>query len=94
MQQQIQRQDEGLEMLSQSAQRLGKMSLTIHEELDYHNRMLDDMENDLDKATDNLDLVTRKTKELVNRAGGRKNFCLILALSGVAIVLFWLVLYF
>lgn len=89
----MQQQDEGLEMLSQSAQRLGKMSLNIHEELGYHNQMLDDMETDLDKATDNLDLITVKTKALIKKAGGRHNFCLILGLIGVCAVLLFLIIY-
>eukprot|EP00586_Coscinodiscus_wailesii_P022080 CAMPEP_0172502570 /NCGR_PEP_ID=MMETSP1066-20121228/161053_1 /TAXON_ID=671091 /ORGANISM="Coscinodiscus wailesii, Strain CCMP2513" /LENGTH=98 /DNA_ID=CAMNT_0013277873 /DNA_START=321 /DNA_END=618 /DNA_ORIENTATION=- len=55
---QFKKQDEGLEMLSMSADRLGKLSLGISEELDQQNRMLDNMEDDLDKAADNLDFVT------------------------------------
>lgn len=78
-------------MLSQSAQRLGKMSLNIHEELDYHNRMLDDMDNDLETANSRLDLVTRKTREMVDKAGGKQNFCLIVVLSGIVVLLSWLV---
>jgi tetrahydromethanopterin S-methyltransferase subunit B len=89
----MQRQDHGLEMLAQSAQRLGQMSTTISEELDYQNRMLDDMEEDLDVATDNLDLVTLKTREMIQRAGGKQNFLIILVLVGIAMVLFFLILY-
>ena len=88
------RQDEGLEMLAQSAQRLGQMSTTITEELDYQNNMLDDMEEGLDTATDNLDMVTHKTKEMITKAGGKQNFLIILVLTGVAIVLFLLIIYF
>lgn len=58
-QQLMKQQDEGLEMLSQSADRLGKMSLQINEELGFQNKMLDEMEEDLEEATDNLDLVTK-----------------------------------
>lgn len=92
-QQQLARQDQGLEMLAQSAQRLGQMSNTITEELDYQNKMLNDIEEDLDTATDNLDLITRKTKEMITKAGGKQNFLIILVLTGVAIVLFLLILY-
>jgi len=37
-QQQLEQQDRGLEMLSQSAERLGQLSLNIHEELGQQNR--------------------------------------------------------
>lgn len=87
------RQDEGLEMLAQSAQRLGAMSNTITEELDYQNTMLNDMEDSLDTATDNLDMITRKTKEMINKAGGKGNFMIIVTLVGVVFLLLFLILY-
>lgn len=80
-------------MLAQSAQRLGQMSNTITEELDYQNKVLDDIENDLDTATDNLGLVTRKTKELITKAGGKQNFLLILVLVGIMLLLVFMIVY-
>jgi hypothetical protein len=58
-----------------------------------HNRMLNEMEDDLDTATENLSLVTRKTKELIQKSGGKRNFIIIVALSVVMIILFFLVIY-
>ena len=55
--------------------------------------MLNDMENDLSEATDNLEYVTRKTKELIQKSGGKKNFCIILGLIGVIVILFFLIVY-
>jgi len=55
--------------------------------------MLNEMEEDLDTATENLSLVTRKTKELIQKSGGKRNFIIIVALSVVMIILFFLVLY-
>lgn len=86
-------QDEGLEMLAQSANRLGQMSLGIQEELDYQNNLLSDMEDDLDGATDRLDMVTKKTKEMIQKAGGMQNFMLIAVLVAVVVVLVFLILY-
>lgn len=95
VQQQLQRQDEGLEMLSQSAERLGKMSMSISEELGQQNKMLDEMDVDLDEADENLNIVTRKTKDFIEKqAGGTKNFLIILILSVVTFVLLMLILYF
>ena len=38
--------------------------------------MLDALEDDLDTATTNLGLVTMKTKELIQKSGGKRNFIL------------------
>jgi len=89
----LKRQDEGLEMLSESANRLGTLSLGIHEELNSQNMMLDDMEDELDKATTNLDIVTQKTKELIKKSGGKRNFLLILSMSIVVVILLLLIIY-
>jgi hypothetical protein len=57
-------------------------------------RMLDDMEHDLDKASTRLDIVTAKTRELIKRSGGVKYFLIIVVLTLVMLVLFFLVIYF
>ena len=89
----MKQQDEGLDMLSVSVTRLGEMSLGISEEMGQQNKMLDSMETDLDTATEDLDLVTRKTKEFIKASGGTKNCVVIMSLSAVALILFFLVLY-
>jgi glutaredoxin len=90
---QIKKQDEGLEMLSKSADRLGQLSFGIHEELNQQNKMLDEMDDELEKATSNLDYVTRRTKDLIDKSGGKRNFLFILALSGIVILLLFLIIY-
>jgi len=90
----MQMQDAGLDALSESVVRLGEMSNNISEELGQQNKMLDAMETDLDDAGDQLDIVTRSTRELIARSGGMSTFCLIAALSIVVLVLLVLVLYF
>lgn len=86
-------QDQGLEMLGQSAERLSKISLGIHEELGHQNKMLDEVENDLEAATTNLSAVTAKTKDLVRKSGGKRNFVIIVTLTIVVIVLLFLIIY-
>lgn len=93
IQEQLRVQDEGLEMLSQSADRLGKMSMAIHEELGHQNKMLDEMDQDLEQASENLDFVTRKTKEFIEKSGGAKNCVIIAALALVVVILVFLILY-
>jgi hypothetical protein len=63
-QQLMQQQDQGLEMLAQSAERLGTLSMAIHDELGQQNKMLEEMDQDLDEAQEHLGYVTRKTKEV------------------------------
>lgn len=55
--------------------------------------MLDQMEDDLENATTNLSMVTVKTKELIQKSGGKRNFILIVLLSVVVIVLLFLIVY-
>ena len=86
-------QDQGLEMLSQSAIRLGDLSMAISEELGQQNKWLDEMDKDLDEEEENLDFVTRKTKEFIKESGGTKNCIVIVTLAVIAIVLFFLILY-
>ena len=56
-------------------------------------RMLNEMEEDLDTATTNLSMVTIKTKELIQKSGGKRNFIIIVILSLVVVVLLFLILY-
>ena len=92
-QMEMKKQDEGLEMLTESANRLGTLSLGIHEELNSQNRMLDDMENDLENATSNLEIVTKKTKDMIQKSGGKRNFMIILSMSLIVVILLLLIIY-
>lgn len=89
----MQMQDAGLDALSESVMRLGEMSTNISEELGQQNKMLDAMETDLDDAGDQLDIVTRSTKQLIAKSGGMSTFCLIAGLSIVVLVLLFLIIY-
>ena len=89
----MQQQDQGLEMLSKSAERLGELSMNIHDELNQQNQMLDEMDKDLENAGENLDIITKKTKELIEKSGGKGNCMLIVCLTIIAVVLFLLILY-
>lgn len=86
-------QDAGLDALSESVMRLGDMSNGISDELGQQNKMLDSMETDLDTAGDELDIVTRSTKQLIAKSGGMSTFCLILTLSIVVLFLLLLIIY-
>ncbi|DAZ98774.1 TPA: hypothetical protein N0F65_003990 [Lagenidium giganteum] len=87
-----QRQDESLDDLHVAVKRLGDMSLSIHTELETQNSMLDDLSEDTDKASDSLQRVTKKTKELIEQSGGMKNFIIIIVLVFVLLLLTYLVI--
>ena len=89
----MKKQEEGLDFLSQSAERLGQMSMEISDELGHQNQILDSMETDLDGAAEELDLVTAKTREFINLSGGTRNCVVILSLTIVALILLFLVIY-
>jgi len=91
--QMIQQQDQSLDMLGSSVLRLGEMSMNIHDELKDQNKMLDEMDGDLDKATSNLEIVTKKTQDLIKKSGGCMNFFVIVGLSVVVLVLFFLIIH-
>ena len=55
--------------------------------------MLDEMDKDLENAGENLDIITKKTKELIEKSGGKGNCMLIVCLTIIAVVLFLLILY-
>mmetsp|Transcript_13452 Transcript_13452/g.17718 ORF Transcript_13452/g.17718 Transcript_13452/m.17718 type:complete len:128 (-) Transcript_13452:243-626(-) len=89
----MRRQDEHLDELGTAVDRLGHLSLKIGEEIEDQNRILTELDTDLDNTVDKLDMITRKTKELVKKSGGPKWFLAIIVLSAIFLVLLMLVLY-
>ena len=89
----LSQQDESLDVLGQSAARLGQISLNINEELTTQNKMIGEMGMELDDAELNLAVVTKKTQELIKKSGGCRYFSIIVCLSIVVVVLFLLIIY-
>ncbi|CAM9824966.1 unnamed protein product [Phaeothamnion confervicola] len=90
---QIAQQDQELDEIGRSVERLGHISLGISKELDDQNRMLGEIDGDFETAIDQMDVVTRKTKELIRKSGGCRNFAIVVFLSVVLFVLIILVMY-
>jgi hypothetical protein len=63
------KQDQDLDVLHSAVKRLGVMSGNISAELDTQNKMLDEVNSETDRAQENLDIITKKTRELVKQAG-------------------------
>jgi hypothetical protein len=93
LQMKMREQDSNLEALGSSVLRLGDLSLNISKEIELQNRMLDTLETETDIARDKVDILTKKTKEIIKKSGGMKNFCIIVSLVAILIVLTLLVIY-
>ena len=72
---------------------IGDISLNISKEIDLQNRMLSNLEVDMEAGQQKVSMLTQKTKELVKKAGGCRNFVIILALTLIFLLLLFLVLY-
>jgi len=86
-------QDSNLDILGESVSRLGQLSLSISKEMDSQNAMLDELSGEVDAAQETADILTKKTAELVKGLGGPKQFCAIVILSVILIILVLLVIY-
>ena len=88
----MQRQDETLHDLDMAVTRVSYMADTIHTEIESQNVMLNELEDELVDAEEQLGVVMGKLAKLLKT----KNKCqlgLILMLSLVVLILFFLVLY-
>ena len=85
-------QDQHLDVMSEGLTRLKDVSHAIADELDEHNRLLNDLDEDIADTDSRIAFVTGQTNELIKKAGGGKWFCLIVALTIMAIVLFFLII--
>ena len=80
-------QDQHLDVMSEGLTRLKDVSHAIADELDEHNRLLNDLDEDIADTDSRIAFVTGQTNELIKKSGGGKWFCLIVALTIMAIVL-------
>lgn len=88
----MQQQDETLDDLDLAVTRVGYMAETIHEEIDTQNIMLKNLEEDLADAEEQLGVVMGKLAKLL-KTKSKCQIGLIIILSLIVLVLFFLVLY-
>lgn len=88
----LKEQDQNLNILESSVGRLGELSLTISKEIDLQNIMLTKLDEDAEAAQSRTDVLIKKTKELVAKSGGTKNFCIIVVLTLILLFLIFLVI--
>jgi hypothetical protein len=89
----IARQDESLDALADSVNRLGAMSLTISNEITSQNKMISDLDADVETADAKASNLIDKTKDIIKKTGGFKEWCVILVLFAVLLLLLFLVIY-
>ncbi|KAI9168681.1 hypothetical protein LWI28_000368 [Acer negundo] len=87
----IKQQDEELDELSASVERIGGVGLTIHEELIAQERIIDDLGMDMDSTSNRLDFVQKKVAMVMKKAGAKGQIMMIVFLLVLFIILFVLV---
>ena len=93
MKKQIARQDENLDALADSVSRLGALSLTISNEISSQNKMISDLDADVETAEAKTTNLIDKTKDIIKKTGGFKEWGIILVLFAILLLLIFLVIY-
>ncbi|XVF40412.1 hypothetical protein PTKIN_Ptkin01aG0111700 [Pterospermum kingtungense] len=89
----IKQQDEELDELSASVERIGGVGLTIHEELLAQEKLIDELGNEMDSTKNRLDFVQKKVAMVMKKASAKGQIMMILALLVLFIILFILVFF-
>ncbi|KAL6971803.1 Syntaxin-61 [Sarracenia purpurea var. burkii] len=89
----IKKQDEELDELSASVERIGGVGLTIHEELLAQEKIIDELGTEMESTSNRLDFVQKKVGMVMKKAGAKGQFMMILFLVVLFIVLFVLVFF-
>ncbi|TXG56477.1 hypothetical protein EZV62_017790 [Acer yangbiense] len=87
----IKQQDEELDELSASVERIGGVGLTIHEELIAQERIIDELGMEMDSTSNRLDFVQKKVAMVMKKAGAKGQIMMIVFLLVLFIILFVLV---
>ncbi|CEF99213.1 Syntaxin 6, N-terminal [Ostreococcus tauri] len=85
----VRRQDEDLDDISASISRIGQVGLTIGEELASQSKMLEELDEDVDGVQARLKAAELKMRDVLKKAGLRGQLCVIVFLSVVLFVLFY-----
>eukprot|EP00922_Rhytidocystis_sp_ex-Travisia-forbesii_P005441 GHVS01007943.1.p1 GENE.GHVS01007943.1~~GHVS01007943.1.p1 ORF type:complete len:252 (+),score=60.23 GHVS01007943.1:171-926(+) len=86
----LQQQDQHLEELAMSADRLHHTAVVINEELEDQQRMLCELDEDIDREAERMNFVMKRMSRLL-KTNDTRQLCLILWLVGIAVILFALV---
>ncbi|KAL2529922.1 syntaxin [Forsythia ovata] len=87
----IRQQDEELDELSASVERIGGVGLTIHEELLAQEKIVDELGTEMDSTSNRLEFVQKKVAMVMKKAGAKGQIMMICFLLVLFIILFVLV---
>ncbi|KAJ1696691.1 hypothetical protein LUZ63_005203 [Rhynchospora breviuscula] len=87
----IKQQDEELDELSASVQRIGGVGLTIHDELVGQEKILDDLSMEMETTSNRLDFVQKRVAMVMKKASAKGQIMMIAFLIVLFIILFVLV---
>lgn len=87
----LKEQDEDLDDLSDAVGRIAEVGLVIHTELSGQDRLIDDLNKDMDNTSNRLDFVQKRIATVLKKASWKAQVCTILALIGLLVVLTFLV---
>ncbi|XP_020242378.1 syntaxin-61-like [Asparagus officinalis] len=87
----IRQQDDELDELTASVQRIGGVGLTIHEELSGQDRILGDLSVEMETTSNRLDFIQKKVATVMKKASAKGQLMMILFLVVLFIILFVLV---
>ncbi|KAL5705085.1 Syntaxin-61 [Ranunculus cassubicifolius] len=83
----IKQQDDELDVLSASVTRIGDVGLTIHEELSSQEKIISELELDMESTSNRLDFVQKKVAVVMKKAGAKGQIMMIVFLLILFIVL-------
>lgn len=83
----MKQQDNELEDIEQAVTRLGRVGLTIHEELESQGRMLDELDEDVDTTHSRLKATQKKILDVIKKSGTTTQLAVIVFLVIVLLVL-------
>ncbi len=92
-QKQLEKQNSHLDILEASIGRLGSLGMQISQEVGVQNRMLDELEIEVEKSQQQVDTLTKKTSDMLTMAGVKNLRCTIVVLALIALFLFLLIIY-
>ncbi|KAL3700595.1 hypothetical protein R1sor_018617 [Riccia sorocarpa] len=86
-------QDQDLDELTESVQRMGNIGLAIHDELDSQDVLISDVGRDVDTTTSKLAYTQKKLEHMIKKAGAKGQIILIVVLVILLAVLIMLIFY-
>ena len=84
----VRKQDEDLDDISVSIQRIGQVGLTIGEELETQGKMLEELEENVEGTNSRLAAAQRKMNAVLKKAGAKGQMAIIAVLTVLLVILF------